>query len=225
MKELFSGALWSVLLSILCFQSGVWLSRKVQSPLVNPLMTAIALVILFLKITGIPLTEYRAGGDMISLLLGPATAALAIPIYNQLQLLRRHWLPILAGALAGSLVSIGSVFLLCRIFGLDDALTASLLPKSVTTPIAMELSRQQGGIIPITVAMVVFTGILGAVFAPTLCKLLHIDNPVARGVAIGTSSHAVGTSRAVQMGEVEGALSGLSIGVAGLITVVLSLFI
>ena len=225
MSELFTGPLWGIVLSILCFAAGTWLSRRFPSPLVNPLLIAIALAVAFLKLTGIPLNLYQEGGDVISLFLGPATASLALSIYNQIAMLRRHWLPITAGALVGSAVSIGSVLLLCRLFGLDQALTASLIPKSVTTPIAMEISRQGGGIIPLTVAMVVFTGILGAVFAPSLAKLLRIQDPISLGVAIGTSSHALGTSRAIQMGEIEGAMSGLSIGIAGLITVILSMFL
>lgn len=225
MNGIFTGPVWGIVLSILCFAVGTWCARKWKSPVVNPLLIAIALVIVFLKVTGLSLDAYKEGGNVISLFLAPATACLALSIYNQLELLKKHFLPIAAGALVGSAASIGCILLLCRLFGLDAALTASLAPKSVTTPIAMEISRQGGGIIPITVAMVVFTGILGAVFAPTLSRILRIDHPIARGVAIGTSSHALGTTRAIQMGEVEGAMSGLSIGIAGLITVVLSLFL
>ena len=139
--------------------------------------------------------------------------------------LQRHLLPVLAGCFVGSSVSVASVTLLCRLFRLDEKLTASLLPKSVTTPIAMELSAQAGGVPAVTVAAVIFTGILGAILSPLLVKLFRVRHPVARGVAIGTSSHAIGTPKALELGELEGAMSGVSIGVAGISTVLIFLFL
>lgn len=150
--------------------------------------------------------------------LAPATAALAISIYSQLPLLKKNLLPIIAGTAVGSAVSMTSVWMMCKAFGLDEKLTASMLPKSVTTPIAMEVSNQLGGIVPVTVAAVIMTGILGAVLAPTLIKLFKIDDAIATGVAIGTS-------KAIEIGEIEGAMSGIAIGVAGVITVIYSLFL
>ena len=135
------------------------------------------------------------------------------------------WLPILVGCVVGSASSMGSILLLCRLFGLDAAMTASLLPKSVTTPIAISVSQAHGGIGPITVVAVLITGIFGSIAAPLLIKLFRVKDPMTAGLAIGASSHAVGTSKALELGETEGAMSGLAIGVCGLITVVLSLFL
>ena len=166
---------------------------------------------------------YNAGGDFIAMFLAPATACLAISIYRQLPVLKKNLIPVLAGSAVGAGVSMGSVSLLCRLFRLDEEMTASLLPKSVTTPIAMGVSEQLGGIVPITVAAVVFTGILGAIFAPLMIKIFRVRSPIAAGLAIGACSHAVGTSKAVELGEVEGAMSGIAIGTVGLVTVLLGM--
>ena len=157
--------------------------------------------------------------------LAPATAALALSIYGQIDVLKKNLLPIAAGTLVGSLTSIISVLGLCKLFGLSDELTASLIPKSVTTPIAMEISQQQGGIVSITVAAVIVTGIFGAIFAPTLLTRFRGKDPVESGIAIGTCSDSLGTSKAVELGEVEGAMSGIAIGAAGIFTVLLSMFL
>lgn len=225
MTDIIASPLFGITLSAVCFEIGVYLNKKTGSPMTNPLLLGIALSILVLKIFNIPLESYNNGGDIISMMLSPVTAVLAVSIYNQLDVLKKNFLPITVGALVGSLTSVGSAYVLCRLFGLDDSLTASMLPKSVTTPIAMEISSQLGGTPSITVAAVIYTGILGAILSPFLIKLFRIDSPVARGVAIGTSSHAMGTSAALRIGETEGAMSGVSIGVAGIITVIIAMFI
>lgn len=225
MSDLFSSPLFGIVLSIGAFAAGTEINKKVKSPVANPLLIAIALVIIILKAFHIPLAAYSRGGDMISLFLAPATVVLALSVYRQIEVLKKYFLPILAGCLAGALTSMGSAFLLCKAFRLDQQLTASMLPKSVTTPIAMEISRQGGGIAAVTVAAVVVTGILGAIFAPLLIKLFRVENPVAAGVAIGACSHAVGTSRAIELGEIQGAMSGLSLCVSGILTVLLSQFL
>ena len=229
MSEIFqtitSSPMFGVSLCIVTFAAGVALNKKLRSPIVNPLLIAIGLTIALLEVFHIPLENFDEGGDFISMFLGPATAALALSIYRQLELLRKNFLPILLGCLAGCVTSMGSVFLLCRLFGLDDALTASLLPKSVTTPIAMEISEQAGGIVPITVAMVVITGILGAVAAPLLIRVFRVKNPIAAGVGLGAASHAVGTSKALELGKVQGAMSGISLSISGILTVLISLFL
>lgn len=217
--------LFGIVLSVVGFETGVYLNKKTGSPFTNPLLVGIVLSILVLKVFHIPVSDYQRGADMISMLLPPVTAVLAITIYEQLETLKRNFIPIIAGALAGSLTSVISAYVLCRLFGLDDTLTMAMLPKSVTTPIAMQISEQLGGNVPVTVAAVVFTGILGAIFAPVLIRIFHIREPVARGVAIGTSSHALGTTKAIEMGEVEGAMSGVSIGIAGIITVIIAMFL
>ena len=225
MDAVFSSPLFGIVLCIFTFEIGVWLNRKTHSPLANPLLiaVAIALCIAFLQIFSIPLADFNEGGRMISMFLAPATAALALSIYGQIDVLKKNLLPIAAGTLVGSLTSIISVLGLCKLFGLSDELAASLIPKSVTTPIAMEISQQQGGIVSITVAAVIVTGIFGAIFAPTLLKLFRVKDPVEAGIAIGTC--ALGTSKAVELGEVEGAMSGIAIGAAGIFTVLLSMFL
>ena len=225
MNEITASPLFGIVLSAVCFEIGVYLNRKTLSPLTNPLLVGIVLCILVLKIFGIPLADYKNVGDIISMLLAPVTAVLAVSVYNRFEILKSNLMPILGGAFAGSLASIISAYLLCRFFGLDDTLTASLLPKSVTTPIAMEISAQLGGNASITVAAVIYTGILGAMISPILIKLFKITNPVTRGVAIGTSSHAMGTTAAFSLGKTEGAMSSVSIGVAGIMTVIIAMFL
>ena len=225
MKEAFSNPLFGVTLCILAYEIGVFLNRKLKTPLANPLLIGIVLCILVLKLFGIPLEDFNQGDDIVALFLAPATASLAVSIYSQYDLLKKNLLPILAGSAVGSLCSMGSVFLMCKLFRLDEKLTVAMLPKSVTTPIAMELSEQSGGIVPVTIAAVVITGILGAMLAPTLIKLFRVNNSIAAGVAIGTCSHALGTTKAIEIGEIEGAMSGIAIGTAGLMTVLFSMVI
>lgn len=225
MSEWLSSPAFGIALSVAAYAAGVWIQKKVRSPLANPLLIAIVLVIGVLKLFRIPLDSYREGGDFISLFLAPATACLALSIYRQLPVLKRSLVPVLAGSAVGAAVSMGSIWLMCRAFGLDDSMRASLLPKSVTTPIAMGVSEQHGGIVSITVAAVIVTGILGAMAAPFLIRLFRVKNPVAVGLAIGASSHAMGTSKALELGETQGAMSGLAIGACGIFTVIFSLFL
>lgn len=224
--ELTESPFFGIALTIFAYEIGVWLNKKSnQMPLVNPLLIAVVLIISILTVFHIPLENYNQGGSIINMFLAPATAALAVTIYARWDLLKRNWLSILAGSLVGAAVSMGSVFGLCKLFGLDDVSLYSLLPKSVTTPIAVELSTQTGGVPSVTVAAVVITGITGAILCPVLIKLLRLNSPIAAGVAIGTCSHALGTTRALELGETEGAMSGIAIGVAGLLTVGLSLLL
>lgn len=217
--------LFGIVLSIFAFALGVFLNRKTRLPLFNPLLVATALVILVLSLLRIPLDNYRKGAKFISVFLAPATAALAVSIYNQRRILQKYFAPVLTGCLMGSLASMGSAYLLCKAFGLEDALVATMLPKSVTTPIAMAVSETLGGIVPVTVAAVILTGILGAMIAPLLIKIFHVTDPIAQGVAIGTCSHAIGTTKAMELGELQGAMSSIAIGVSGLMTVLISLFL
>ena len=210
--------LFGIVLSIFAFALGVFLNRKTRLPLFNPLLVATALVILVLSLLRIPLDNYRKGAKFISVFLAPATAALAVSIYNQRRILQKYFAPVLIGCLMGSLASMGSAYLLCKAFGLEDALVATMLPKSVTTPIAMAVSETLGGIVPVTVAAVILTGILGAMIAPLLIKIFHVTDPIAQGVAIGTT-------KAMELGELQGAMSSIAIGVAGLMTVLISLFL
>ena len=216
--------MFGIALSVAAYMVGVLLKKKIKSPLVNPLMIGTVLVVVFLLVTRIPPKSYAVGGDIITMFLAPATTVLAYSIYNQIKVLKKYFIPIVAGCLVGSASSVFSILGLCKLFGLNAELTASLIPKSVTTAIAIDVSGSLGGIPAITVIAVMITGIFGAAFSPLLIKLFRIKNPVAAGVAIGTCSHAAGTSRAIELGEIQGAMSGISIGVAGLITVIITLF-
>ena len=223
MSEIFASPFFGIALSILAFLIGVEIRKRTGVELCNPLLIATVLVAAVLLLCRIPYEDYDQGGAVINMFLAPATACLAVSIYTRIQLLKENWLPILVGCTAGSITSMGRIYGLCRLFRLDEAMTASLLPKSVTTPIAIEVSQSLGGIQAITVAAVIITGILGSIFAPLLIKIFRVKDPVAAGLAIGACSHAVGTSKALELGETEGAMSGLAIGVCGLVTVIFSL--
>ena len=221
MTELLSSSAFWMALSIGCYALGVKIQQKTGSALCNPLLISAILVGVLLVATGTTYQTYESAGQLISFFLTPATVALAVPIYRKLDVLKKNLVPILAGALVGSLTSILSVLFFCRLFGLSDATTRSLVPKSVTTPIGVALSEMLGGLAPVTAIAVVFTGIVGAILLPTFLKCIGVRNPVQMGLSIGTAAHAVGTSRAIELGETEGAMSGLAIGVAGLLTALL----
>ena len=223
MIEWTNSPFFGVALSVLAFWVGVKIQKKTGLVVCNPLLIGVILVIGLLLTLGIPYEYYDQGGSLINLFLSPATACLAVAIYSKVQLLKENWLPILVGCVVGSLVSMGSILGLCRLFGLDEAMTASLLPKSVTTPIAVSVAQAHGGIPSITVVAVILTGILGSILAPLLIRLFRVKDPIAAGLSIGACSHAVGTSKALELGETEGAMSGLAIGVCGLVTVLFSL--
>ncbi|MGN0663740.1 MAG: LrgB family protein [Negativibacillus sp.] len=225
LNTLTSSPLFGILLTLGSFSVGVMVQKKLKTPLANPLIIAAALSIGLLQLFHIPLANYQTGSSYISLFLGPATAALALSIYRQYPVLKANLLPVIAGSAVGSAVSMGSVLFLCKLFHLEEIMAKSLLAKSVTTAIAIEVTQQQGGLAPITVAAVVITGVMGAVFSPLLIRLLRIKDPVAAGLAIGTSSHALGTTKALEIGQVEGAMSSIAIGTAGLVTVVFALFL
>ena len=205
--------------------AGCWLQKKTGLLLCNPLLIAVALIIAVLALLDIPYAAYSAGGDFIKLMLGPVTAVLALNIYNQRAILKEHFLPVLAGCLVGSLTSVGSILALCRVFRVEEALTASLLPKSVTTAIAMGIAESHGGVAGIAAAAVMVAGITGAVFAPLFARGFRITEPVAEGLAIGACSHALGTTRAIEIGSVQGAMSSIAICVCGIITSLLALFL
>lgn len=225
MSEIFSSPYFGVALSVGAFGIGVKLQQKLKTPVCNPLIIAIVLIAGVLLIFKIPYEAYNVGGEIINMFLAPATACLAVAIYTKIKILKQYWLPILVGCTAGSAASMLSVYGMCRLFGLDESLTISLIPKSVTTPIAVSIAEPAGGMVPITVVAVIGTGILGSIIAPLLIRVFKVTDPMAAGLAIGASSHAVGTSKAIELGEVEGAMSGLAIGVCGIITVLISMLI
>ena len=225
LSELVSSPFFGIALSVAAFSIGVWIQKKTGLVICNPLIIAIVLVSGVLLLFKIPYESYNEGGSIINMFLAPATSCLAVSVYTRMELLKKNWLPILAGCVAGSLTSMGSVFLLCRLFGLDEAMTYSLLPKSVTTPIAVGIAESHGGISSITVAAVILTGIMGSILAPFLIRIFRVKDSMTAGLAIGACSHAVGTSKAIEIGETEGAMSGLAIGICGIVTVVFAMFL
>ena len=219
LNDFLSGsAAWGVLLTLAAFALGTLINKVTGKAIFNPLLLGSIFVIIFLSVCSIPYADYKASAAPVNYLLLPATVALAIPLYEKIDLLKENAAAIIAGISVGTLVSLGSALALALALDLTREQYATLLPKSVTTAISMDVAAELGGIAALTGAIVIVTGIVGALLAETVCKMFHITDPIAKGVGIGTSAHAVGTSKALQMGEVEGAMSGLSIAVAGVLT-------
>lgn len=214
-------SLFPLVLTLGAFQFGRWCQKKGKSPLFNPLLIAVLVVIGVLLLFGFDLEQYQAGMQSISWLLTPATVCLALPLYQQIKVLKKNLPAIFAGIVAGTVSCLGFILLFCRLFQLDGAITVSLLPKSITTAIAIVLSEDNGGMVALTSAAILITGLIGNALGPMLCKLFCFRDPVAQGVAIGTAAHALGTARANEMGEIQGAVSSLSLVVAGILTVIL----
>ena len=223
-QSVFFGVAISVLfLPILIWKStGVFLKKKLKWPICNPLLISIVAVIIFLVAFDIPYESYNAGAKYLSYLLTPATVCLAIPLYEQVELLKKHSKAIVLGLISGVITSLVCVLVLALLFHFDHAQYVTLLPKSITTAIGMGISEELGGYVTITVAVIIITGVIGNMLAETVCRIFKIEEPVAKGIAIGASSHAVGTVKAMEIGEIEGAMSSLAIAVAGLLTVVLA---
>lgn len=211
---------FGVLLSLAAYTVGLALKIKTGWSLMNPLLIGIVLVIAVLLITGVSYTSYSTGANSISYLLTPATICLAVPLYQQVELLKKNYRAVLLGILAGVLASLVSVLLLALLFSFDHAAYVTFLPKSITTAIGIGISEELGGCVPVSVVVIIITGVLGNIFAESFLKLLRINEPIAKGIAIGCSSHALGTAKAMEMGTIEGAMSSLSIVVCGIMTVI-----
>lgn len=219
MEGLTNTHLFGILLSVACFYLVSLAKNRLRQNWLNPLLLSITIIICILILGDIPYDDYMKGGSVIHAFLGPVTVVLAVPLYRQRRLLVQHKYSIIGGILAGVLSAIFSVIWLGRLLKLNEMLERSLLPHSVTTPIGISLSKILNATEGITIISIIITGILGASIAPFMLKLLRIKHPVAKGISIGTSSHALGTTRAVEMGETEAAMSSLAIGVAALTTV------
>lgn len=214
-----SSVFFGMFVSLAAYFAGMAIRKKTGLSILNPLLLSVILVMAILSVFKIDYSAYHQSAKLLSSLLTPATICLAVPLYEQLSLLRRHKKAIFLGVFSGVITSLVCVFVLSLLFGLDHAAYVTLLPKSITTAIGMGVSEELGGHVSITVAVILLTGILGNMIAKTVCRLFGITDPIARGVAIGTSSHAIGTTRAMELGEIEGAMSGLSIVIAGVLTV------
>ena len=225
MDTVTSNPLFGIFLTLLIYLGAVNLKKRFNYALNNPLLVSITGIILVLFIFKVPYDNYIEGGNYISFFLGPATVVLAVPLYRQLDLLKKNLFPILLGVVAGSVSALFLIGFMSKFFAFDKVLTASLLPKSVTMPIGVEVSEALGGISSITVISIVVTGLTGAVLAEKVLNMAGIKNKVAQGISIGTASHALGTTKAIEMGEVQGGMSGLAIGLAGFFTALFAPFV
>lgn len=220
MKEFLTNSIFfGAVISLIAYETGLLLKRKFKLAILNPLLIAVVCVMAVLALFHIDYKEYNAGAQYISYLLTPATVCLAVPLYEQLTLLKKNFKAVAVGIVSGVLASLVSVLLLCKVFGFSHEEYVTLLPKSITTAIGMGVSEELGGIVTITVAVIIITGILGNMIAEFVYKVFKIQEPIAKGLALGTSSHAIGTAKAMELGPVEGAMSSLAIAVAGLLTV------
>ena len=213
--------LFCLALTVVTYQIGLWCRNKSGSTMCNPLLIAIILVIGVLLLTGISPEKFQENTAGFSWLLTPATVCLALPLYRQLKLLKKNLPAILAGIVAGTLTSLICVLAMCKLMGLDQQLTVSLLPKSITTAMGIVLSEQNGGVPAITSVVIILTGILGSLCGSTLCKLLKLKDPISQGVAFGTATHVIGTTRATELDPVAGAVSSLSLTISGILTAIL----
>ena len=222
MKDVISSPIFGVLASLITYEIGTLIKEKFKISIFNPLLISIIILIVFLLKFNITYDDYNNGGQIISFFLAPATVALALPLYKKFSLFKENALPILTGILCGAMSGIISVIALAKLFNLSGELTKSLIPKSITTPIGMALAKQLGGLPSIAVVAIIITGILGSIIGPFLYKILKINDKVAMGIAMGSASHAVGTAKAMEIGETEGAMSSLTIAISGIITVIIA---
>ena len=213
---------FGIVLSLLSYWIAVQIRKKFPYPLFNPLLMSALISIAVLSFFHIDFDTYNQGAQMITFLLTPSTVCLAVPLYKQSQILMKHLDAILLSLLSGCLAGMLSITVLCLLFNASNTLLFSLLPKSITTAIAIGVSELIGGNSTMTVGIVIITGIFGAMIAKTVCHIFKINHPVAIGLALGNSAHAIGTAKAIEFGEIEGAMSSLSIVIAGLLTVIIA---
>ena len=217
-ESLFTG----VTLSLVAYMAGVFLKKKFKSGIFNPLLISMIITIVVLLVSGVDYEIYNEGAKYLSWLLTPATVCLAIPLYEQWELLRKNYKAVMLGLLAGVVTSLCTVLVLCYVLKLSHEEYVTLLPKSITTAIGMGVSEELGGYVTITVAVIVVTGVIGNILGELICKVFKIEEPISKGLALGCSAHAIGTAKAIEMGEIEGAMSGLAIAVSGILTVVMA---
>lgn len=213
--------IFGIVVSIVFYSIGVYIQKKTKLAVFNPLLLAILGIILFLKLSHISYESYKIGGDTINFLLSPVTIVLAIPLYKQYDLLKKHLHEIIIGITTGVLVSFASIVVISRLTNSNKLIMDSLLGKSITTPMGISLTSTLGGIESVTIVAIILTGIVGAMIATPIFKFINTKHPVSKGIALGTASHALGTTKALELGEIEGAMSGLAIGISGTITVIL----
>ena len=214
---------FGIVLSMFAYFLGLKVQKKFKFPLCNTMLVAGFFIIAVLLVLNVSHDTYNQGGAFLSMMVNPATMCLSLGIYDKLALLKKNALPVLVGCTVGVVTAVSSVWVMCRMFGLDRAVTAALLPKSVTMPIATAVAESHGGITSITIAAVIVAGLIGNIGAPLFVKLFRVSDPLAVGLAIGASSHALGTAKAMEIGKTEGAMSGLAIALCGVITAIVAL--
>lgn len=219
MNEITQSPVFGVLLSLIAYEIGLLVNKRLKLSIFNPLLIAIAIIIFVLAKLNITYENFNSGGQLISFFLYPATVALALPMYKRFSLFKQNALPILISIISSNVFGIIFIIALCKLFNITDVLTTSLIPKSVTTPIGIAISEQLGGMQSITVVAIILTGIFGSIIGPIIYKFLKIRDKVAFGIAMGAASHAIGTAKAMEIGETEGAMSGLTMALSGISTV------
>ena len=223
MNDLLETSLFAgVSISLVSYMIGLALRKKFKIGIFNPLLISIVFTIIILVCAKVDYETYNKGAVYLSWFLTPATVCLAIPLYEQWQLLKRNFKAVILGISAGVITSLCTVLVLAKLMKLTHREYVTLLPKSITTAIGMGVSEELGGYVTITVAVIVVTGVLGNIFGELICKVFKITEPISKGLALGASSHAIGTAKAIEMGEIEGAMSSLAIAVTGILTVVLA---
>lgn len=222
---MFANSYFGIILSFVVFEASKKINKKINNVILkaifNPLLLSIVTISAILSLAGISYADYNMGGSIISFFIGPATVALVVSLYENIDILKENFKAIMIGIIGGSFISMFLTVILAKIFGVEFVMTVTLLPKSVTTAIAIGLSEEYGGIVALSAIAVIIRGIVGIIIAPIIIKVFKITDPVAQGVGIGTVAHTLGTTKARDMGEVQGAMSGLSIAVAGIVTVIL----
>ena len=211
---------FGMVLTLISYWAGLKLHERFPYPFLQPILTASIMVIIILKIFGVEYQVYNKQNAFLNYMLAPAAVVLAVPLYRNIHILKRNIVPIIAGVVCGCLTTMGCCIFFAWLFGANKEIIVSMIPKGVTNPIAIEVSSIIGGIPELTIAMVVFTGIFGGTFGPEVIRLLRIKNKVAKGIALGSMCHAIGTARAFKEGEIEGAMSSLAMGLAGIFTAI-----
>lgn len=219
LNSILNTPLFGITISILGFMIGIAISKKVKSPIFNPLVVGGLLIVIILSIFKIDLEVYNQGGDIIKFFIAPATVALAVPLYKNMDLLKKRFSSVMIGILVGALAGMLSIILMGRMFGLDGSIIKSLLPKSTTAAIGLSIAEYNDGIVELTAIFILFTGIFGTLVVDNIYKIFKIDDKVAKGIALGSASHVMGTSKAIEMGETEGAFASVGISIAGILTV------
>ena len=223
MRDAFaSSAYFGAVLSVAAYSFGMWLKKKTGLAVCNPLLVAAVIIVPVLLVSGITYDEYMLGAENISYLLTPATVCLAVPLYKQLRLLKENKAAVFCSIAAGVAANALTIFVLCLLFKMEHVHYVTLLPKSITTAIGMGVSEEAGGIVTLTVVSIIITGVSGVIMSEALFKLFKLEEPIARGLALGNGAHAIGTAKALELGEMEGAMSGISLSLSGILTVFLS---